>query len=560
MLKKMKLKVKLMILTVSLLSFYGVLSLFTGGFQIKNAIFKEKQRQTRDAVNIAMGTLNFYYKMEQNGTLSRAEAQEKAKNIVKSLFYGDDGKEYFFINDYDMKMVAHPFRHDLEGTDVSGQRDVDGKYLTKSLIDVCKKNGSGFVRYRWQYNSEENRIEPKLSFASEFKPWGWIVCTGVYINDVETTVQQIQGTLTLISSIIIIIAAIIAVFFSISLVRPLNKATAILKDIAQGNGDLTKRLVIETQDETGELSMWFNKFVDKIQVIIKDIKDNALTLSSASEELATASSQIASNTEEMSNQTTTVASATEQSTTSLSSISSATEEMSSQVNTIAVSVEEISNSIREVTKNCQEESQIAEKAHKQVTTTLTTINELGTAAVSIGKIVDVINDIADQTNLLALNATIEAATAGEAGKGFAVVAGEVKELAKQTAIATQDISQQIVTMQNKSKNTVKAIESIAEVVVKIHEISQSILSSVTEQSATINEISKDLSTTSVYSKDVAHNVTESTGGLQEIASTISNVSLAVVNSTNGVMQINTSATDLAKLASRLQNIVNQFQI
>ncbi|HEX2959928.1 MAG TPA: methyl-accepting chemotaxis protein [Chitinispirillaceae bacterium] len=560
MFRKMKLKVKLIILTVSLLVFYGTIIYFISSHQVENAIYKEKQRLTEESVNVVMGMLNFYYKMEQNGSLSRAEAQEKAKGVTRSIFYGDSGKDYFFINDYNMKMVAHPLRPDLEGTDVSDQKDVDGIYLTQSFIDICKKSGSGFLRYRWQYYEEKNRIEPKLSYCAEFKPWNWILCTGIYINDIETTVQQIQGTLSIISLVIILISAGIAIFFSISLVRPLNRTTAILKDIAQGNGDLTKRLIIENEDETGELSSWFNKFVDKIHDIIKDVHENANTLSSASEELVAASTQIASNAEEMTSQTTTVASATEQSTNSINGISSATEEMSSQVNAIAISVEEMNNSIREVTINCQQESQIADEAFNHVNSTLVAINELGAAANSIGEIVGVINVIADQTNLLALNATIEAATAGNAGKGFAVVAGEVKALAKQTANATKDITAQISAMQDKTKNTVTAIQKITDIVNNIHGISQMILSSVTEQSATINEICKNLTTTSSYSKEVASNVTESATGLQEITAAIGNVSKAAGNTSEGVVQINSSASELSRLAAQLSSMVQQFKI
>jgi methyl-accepting chemotaxis protein len=188
------------------------------------------------------------------------------------------------------------------------------------------------------------------------------------------------------------------------------------------------------------------------------------------------------------------------------------------------------------------------------------MDKLGNAAKSIGKVIDVINDIADQTNLLALNATIEAASAGSAGKGFAVVANEVKELAKQTAIATSEIQKQIEDMQTNTGSSIKAIEQIAAAIEEVNQLSQTIVSAVEEQSATINEIAKNFNYVNSGTMEVADNVALSAKGLSEISSTVVNVNNTVSDTTTGIKQVNQSAEELAKLSENLKKLLSQFKI
>lgn len=341
---------------------------------------------------------------------------------------------------------------------------------------------------------------------------------------------------------------------------PIRKTADMLKDIAQGEGDLTRRLEVRSSDEIGELAKWFNTFVDKLQGFIKEIASNTQTLSSASEEFSATSTQLAANAEEMTAQSTTVASAAQQATATVSGISTGAEELSSNVTTVATSIEEISASINEVAKNCQKESRVASEAHNEVRTTQEHVERLGLAAKEIGKVIDVINHIADQTNLLALNATIEAASAGEAGKGFAVVANEVKELAKQTAAATGEIARQIEEMQTSTDTAVKAIEQISKVVEEVNTISQTIVSAVEEQSATINEIAKNMGGAGAASTEIARNVGESAKGLSEVSSNIQGVTAAARSTAQGVVQLKNSALDLARLSVGLQKVVTQFKV
>ncbi len=330
--------------------------------------------------------------------------------------------------------------------------------------------------------------------------------------------------------------------------------------IAMSEGDLTRIIPSSSNDEIGQIAGKLNAFSVKLKGMITKISDSANDVATSSATLFSTSTQIAANAEEMSTQTSTVASATEQATTNTNSISSAAAEMSSSVNSVATAIEEMSTSLNEVSRNCQQELLIAAEANTHAKSSKDVMDKLGAAAKAIGKVVEVINDIADQTNLLALNATIEAASAGQAGKGFAVVATEVKELSKLTAQATQEIQRQIEDMQNNTELAIKAIESVSKVIEKVNVISQTIVSAVEEQSATVNEIAKRVSEVSNGAQEVSRNVRESATGLSEVSSTIAGVNNAVADTAKGIVQVKTSAEELSNLSEGLKKLLGQFEI
>jgi len=266
-----------------------------------------------------------------------------------------------------------------------------------------------------------------------------------------------------------------------------------------------------------------------LKVTIAAVNHNAQALASSSEELTAVSQQMSSNSEETATQSNVVAAASEQ--------------VSKNVATVATSAEEMSASAKEIAKNATEAAKVATEAVKVAFATNKTVAKLGDSSIEIGKVIKVITSIAQQTNLLALNATIEAARAGEAGKGFAVVANEVKELAKQTATATEDISGKIEAIQTDTKAAVTAIDQIGKIINQISDIQNTIASAVEEQTATTNEI--------------ARNATEAAQGSTEISKNIANVSLAAKNTTQGANDTLTAATELAKLAADLKRVVEQ---
>ncbi len=359
-----------------------------------------------------------------------------------------------------------------------------------------------------------------------------------------------------------VLAVVIALAMNISagIVRPINETTRMLKDIAQGEGDLTKRLNVRSQDEIGELARWFDTFVEKLHRSISRVAENTLTLASSSQELSGASSRLASGAEEMAAQARAVATASGLATTNVNGISGAAGQMSASIQTAASAIEEMSSTINEVAENCQKESRVASEADAQARAAQDVMGRLSQAAGEIGKVIDVINNIAKQTNLLAINATIEAAAAGQAGKGFGVVAGEVKELAKQTAEATLQIRQQIMHMQENTATAVQAIGAIVRVIEDVNSISQSIAGTVEEQSTTMNEVAKSVGLAHASAAGIAGNVAESARGLTDVSANIEGVNQTVLETSRGIADVAANVNRLAELTAGLRSVVSQFRV
>lgn len=300
---------------------------------------------------------------------------------------------------------------------------------------------------------------------------------------------------------------------------------------AASDGDLTQQIEVVGDDAIGQVGSRLQRFFSDLRTSIESIAENATSLAGASEELSAVSTQMSSNAEETSSQA--------------QIVSSASTEVSQNIQTVTTGVEELNSAIREIARNATEASKISNQAVGVASATNDTITKLGASSLEIGKVVKVITSIAEQTNLLALNATIEAARAGEAGKGFAVVANEVKELAKETAKATEDISGKIETIQSDTGGAVSAIREISEVINQINDISNTIASAVEEQTATANEIGR--------------NIGEASQGADEIAKNITSVASAAGSTSQGAGNTQQAAGELSEMSAALQQLVMRFK-
>jgi len=370
--------------------------------------------------------------------------------------------------------------------------------------------------------------------------------------------QNLVKIIIILGSFILVFEIVVAIIITTSIASPLKKILKTVSLIRDGN--LTTKTDYCSSDEFGIIGESVDNTIVTLRSTIETIRSSAGSLTSAVSELFAVSTELLSSAQEISTRTESVASVTVQSTGNISAISSAAEQMSSSADNVASAIEEMSASIMEVSSNCQKELQIASSASLQARKGKEIVNHLGNASKSIGKVIEVINDIADQTNLLALNATIEAASAGEMGRGFSVVANEVKELAKQTALATSEVTNQIELMQSNSEAAVKAIEQVANVIDEVTIISQTIASSVEQQSATINEISRNISQVSSGARDVAANVTESAKGIKDVSGSINEIKNSIVHVTCDIDKSKIKTEELTSLAENLRALVGKFKV
>lgn len=525
----------------------------------------------------ATSILSYYENQVENKKMTPKKAKEKAFDEISKIRY-DEGRGYFWINDKTLpypKMVMHPIAPQLNGVVLDNEKYncAMGKNqnLFQAMVELCLEKNNGYVDYIWPDPKNKELTLPKLSYVNTFEPWNIIIGTGVYIDDIDKMVavkeNQVNEFTTynlifyaVLVSIIILIILRTAAKFSNELKVRLNDITQQLKDISSGEGDLTKRLNTDKDDEIGDLSKWFNKFVEKLQTMIKTISKNTSQLNSASIELSQTATQLATASEEMSTQVSSVASSTEQASASISNITSYAEQLSNNSSSVATAIQQMTATIDDISRHCIQESQLAENSSTQALNAQEVMKSLDESATEIGKIVDVINEINHRTNLLSINAAIEAAAAGAAGKGFAVVASEVKALAKKTEDATGNITNKIEHIQTNSQSAVEAIKKVNQMVTELNHSSKNIAVSVKEQSDTTKDISQNVNYTKDAANDIAANVQETSYGLNHISKNSQHVSQAASDTAEGAVYIKESAENLEKLSLDLKNIVEQFKV
>ena len=368
----------------------------------------------------------------------------------------------------------------------------------------------------------------------------WLAAINVFI-DLEEAKNQAQGAearriadgflwvMVLLCGVATALALVVAWRIARSITRPMADAATVFAAVA--DGDLSQRLGMGSKDGLGEMGRHANAALTRISEVMTAFASSAAELSATSDRIGQVSRRIASDAQESSAQATVVA--------------AASAEVSRNVRTVATGSEEMGASIREIAHNATEAAQVAGRAVSAAETTNATVTKLGQSSREIGDVVKVISSIAEQTNLLALNATIEAARAGEVGKGFAVVANEVKELAQETARATEDISRRVEAIQVDTANAVTAIEEVSTVIQQINDYQTTIASAVEEQTATTAEMDR--------------NVTEAASGSGDIATNIAGVAQAAHSTSESVTESQRAADELAQVSIRLGTLTAQFR-
>ncbi|MEL7897608.1 cache domain-containing protein [Halomonas sp. FeN2] len=486
----------------------------------REMMIEERRNAVRDIVEIATTAIAPIY--EQAGANDEA-AKQRVAELVRSMRFEDNN--YIFIYDYDGNNIVTAPAPEREGTNMIDAQTPDGTYLIREIIKVAQ-SGGGFYSYMWDYPGTD-RIEPKHSYVDRLEKWGWLIGAGVYVTDVDDTIAEVEAAAaadlrkdimfaSLLGLGLFIIIALVAYGLVRRTLGPIKRTTAAMHDIAQGRGDLTRRLTVESGDEIGDLSVQFNAFVARMQDTLRDVRRSTLSVHQAAGEISQSSDELATR--------------TEQAAANLQQTSASMEEITSTVNHSADNAQQANTLVQSTADVARE----GETSMGQVESTMRDIND---SASRISDIISMIDSIAFQTNILALNASVEAARAGEHGRGFAVVAQEVRVLASRSSDASKEIRALIDASVQHTNSGAKLVRSAGDTM-------REIVSSVAKVTDVIGEITAGAK--------------EQSSGIGQINTAVAEMDTMTQQNAAMVQESTTAAANMRRHAEHLNQLINSF--
>lgn len=541
--KKLNLKTKLVIMNIAtLVALLLLFAILLAGE--RQQLMEDRQEKVRSLVESAHSLVGHYESLSRKGALPVEEAQQQALQALRKIRYGAD--DYFWVNDMGPVMLMHPFKPELEGKNVSSVKDPNGKALFNAFIDVVRQQGASFVDYYWPKPGASNPV-PKISYVKGFQPWGWIIGTGIYVDDVDAAFRHSALRFLLWGLLIGGGITLGLMFVSRHILATLGGDPEYAKQVTQkvASGDLSVSVDYD-RDHPGSLLCSMNSMLVTLRLMIGEVEENAVQVAEAASQLSSTSKMVMERVEQQSD---------------------AAASMAASMEEISVSMTQVTDNVHEANQIALEAGQLSEKGqtiihsasgemHKisdAVRVSSSSIQALGEQSNQITSIVNTIREIADQTNLLALNAAIEAARAGEQGRGFAVVADEVRKLAERTSQSTAEIAGMVEKIQHGAKQAVSSMdEGVAQVGEGVALASQA--------GDSINQIREGAERVTQVVRDISDSIREQGSAATGVAQNLERIAQMSEESAIAVRETAGAAAHLHVLSEGLHRTVGQFKI